>query len=122
MDQRVLAHQLRQLWQTTTLNASESVLRALILRHLRKPTKSIMDRDKIVFLLMQYFALNAPPRIYHKQIDLPDAAQIMQLVLAEMRGGGPFRERISRARKTCGGRVETAVSEGIHGAKRQPGL
>ena len=84
MDQRVLVHQLRQLLQTTTLNASESGLRALILRHLRKPTKSIMDRDKIDFLLVQYFALSAPPKIYHKQIDLTDAAQVMQPVLGEI--------------------------------------
>jgi len=84
MDQRVLVHQLRQLLQTTTLNASESGLRALILRHLRKPSKSIMDRDKIDFLLVQYFALSAPAKIYHKQIDLADAAQVMQPVLGEI--------------------------------------
>src|SRR5260370_6983831 len=40
MDQQVLVHQLRQLLQTTTLNASESALRALILRHLPKPTQT----------------------------------------------------------------------------------
>ena len=84
MDQRVLVHQLRQLLQTTTLNASESGLRALILRHLRKPTKSIVDRDKIDFLLVQYFALSAPAKIYHKQIDLADTAQVMQPVLGEI--------------------------------------
>jgi hypothetical protein len=84
MDQRVLVHQLRQLLQSTTLNASESGLRALILRHLRKPTKSTVDRDKIDFLLVQYFALSAPAKIYHKQIDLADAAQVMQPVLGEI--------------------------------------
>lgn len=84
MDQQVLVHQLRQLLQTTTLNASESGLRALILRHLRKPTKSTVDRDKIDFLLVQYFALSAPAKIYHKQIDLADAAQVMQPVLGEI--------------------------------------
>jgi hypothetical protein len=84
MDLRVMVHQLRQLLQTTTLNASESGLRALILRHLRKPTKSIVDRDKIDFLLVQYFALSAPAKIYHKQIDLADTAQVMQPVLGEI--------------------------------------
>jgi hypothetical protein len=84
MDQQVLVHQLRQLLQTTTLNASESGLRSLILRHLRKPTKSTVDRDKIDFLLVQYFALSAPAKIYHKQIDLADAAQVMQPVLGEI--------------------------------------
>ena len=84
MDLRVMVHQLRQLLQTTTLNASESGLRALILRHLRKPKKSIIDRDKIDFLLVQYFALSAPAKIYHKQIDLADTAQVMQPVLGEI--------------------------------------
>ena len=83
MDQRVLVHQLRHLLQMTTLNASESGLRALILRHLRKTAKNNADRDKIDFLLVQYFALCAPPKIYHKHIDLADAAQVMRPVLGE---------------------------------------
>ena len=83
MDQRVMVHQLRHLLQMTTLNASESGLRALILRHLRKTAKNNTDRDKIDFLLVQYFALCAPPKIYHKQIDLADAAQVMRPVLGE---------------------------------------
>jgi hypothetical protein len=83
MDQRVLVHQLRHLLQMTTLNASESGLRALILRHLRKTAKNNTDRDKIDFLLVQYFALCAPPKIYHKQIELTDAAQVMRPVLGE---------------------------------------
>jgi hypothetical protein len=84
MDLRVMVHQLRHLLQMTTLNASENGLRALIVRHLRKPSKSIADRDKIDFLLVQYFALCAPAKIYHKQIDLDDAAQVMQPVLGEV--------------------------------------
>jgi hypothetical protein len=83
MDQRVLVHQLRHLLQMTTLNASEHGLRALILRHLRKTAKNNADRDKIDFLLVQYFALCAPPKIYHKQIDLADAALVMRPVLGD---------------------------------------
>jgi hypothetical protein len=84
MDQRVMVHQLRHLLQMTTLNASESGLRALIMRHLRKPSKSNTDRDKIDFLLVQYFALCAPAKIYHKQIELSDVAQVMKPVLGEV--------------------------------------
>ena len=83
MDQQVLVHQLRHLLQMTTLNASESGLRALIMRHLRKPSKSTTDRDKIDFLLVQYFALSAPPKIYHKQIELSDVAAVMKPVFGE---------------------------------------
>jgi hypothetical protein len=81
MDQQVLVYQLRHLLQMTTLNASEAGLRGLIQRHLRKLAKTNMDRDKIDFLLVQYFALCAPAKIYHKQIELEDAAQVMKPVL-----------------------------------------
>jgi hypothetical protein len=84
MDQQVLVYQLRHLLQMTTLNASEAGLRGLIQRHLRKPAKTNMDRDKIDFLLVQYFALCAPAKIYHKQIELEDAAQVMKAVLGEV--------------------------------------
>lgn len=81
MDQRVLVYQLRHLLQTTTLNASENGLCALIQRYLRKSVKTTTDRDKIDFLLVQYFALCAPAKIYHKQIELEDVAQVMKPVL-----------------------------------------
>ena len=84
MDQRVLVHQLRHLLQMTTLNDSESGLRALIARHLRKSQKNNVDRDKIDFMLAQYFALEVPPKIYHKHIELSDVAQVMQPVLGEV--------------------------------------
>jgi hypothetical protein len=83
MDQQVMVHQLRHLLQMTTLIASESGLRALIMRHLRKSVKSSTDRDKIDFLLVQYFALCAPAKIYHKNIELSDVAQVMKPVLGE---------------------------------------
>jgi len=84
MDQQVLVYQLRHLLQMTTLNASETGLCALIHRHLRKPAKTSTDRDKVDFLLVQYFALCAPAKIYHKQIELEDAAQVMKSVLGDV--------------------------------------
>jgi len=84
MDQRVMVHELRHLLQMTTLNASEAGLRALIQRHLRKTKKSNVDRDKIDFLLVQYFALCAPAKIYHKQIELADVTQVMHPVLGDV--------------------------------------
>jgi len=83
LDARVLVHQLRHLLQQTTLNASETGLCSLIQRHLRKTAKTNIDRDKIDFLLVQYFALCAPAKIYHKQIELEDAATVMKPVLGE---------------------------------------
>ncbi|PWT88279.1 MAG: hypothetical protein C5B56_09035, partial [Proteobacteria bacterium] len=84
LDLRVMVYQLRHLLQMTTLNASETGLAALIHRHLRKPAKSNTDRDKVDFLLVQYFALCSPPKIYHKQIEQCDVAQVMAPVLGEV--------------------------------------
>jgi hypothetical protein len=83
LDHKVMVHQLRHLLQMTTLNANENGLRALIQRHLRKPAKTTFDRNKIDFLLVQYFALCAPAKIYHKQIMPADVAQVMKPVLGE---------------------------------------
>jgi hypothetical protein len=84
MDQRVVVHELRHLLQMTTLNANENSLCALIHRHLKKSTKTTVDRDKIDFLLVQYFALCAPAKIYHKQIEPADVAQVMKPVLGDV--------------------------------------
>ena len=84
MDQQVMVHQLRHLLQMTTLNASESGLRALIMRHLKKSGKTLTDRDKIDFLLVQYFALCAPAKIFHKQIELSDVALVMKPVFGDV--------------------------------------
>ncbi|HXM96228.1 MAG TPA: hypothetical protein VOA64_18565 [Candidatus Dormibacteraeota bacterium] len=84
MDQRVLVNQLRHLLQRTTLNASERGLCALIQRHLRKPGKTNTDRDKVDFLLVQYFVLCAPAKIYHKQIELSDVAEVLKPILGDV--------------------------------------
>jgi len=88
MDQQVLVYQLRHLLQMTTLNASEAGLCALIHRHLRKPSKSNMDRDKTDFLLVQYFALCAPAKIYHKQIEIEDVRWVAHLPQGVVGGVG----------------------------------
>jgi len=84
MDQQVQTHQIRKLLQSTTLNSSEQALRTLILRHLKKPQKTKSDRDKIDFLLAQYFALEAPPKIYHAQIELEDVARVLKPIFGDV--------------------------------------
>ena len=82
IDEKVRAFQIRQL-PPETLNASEESLRAFILRLLKKPDKSTVDRDKIDLLLVQYFALCAPEELYREEIKLEDVARVLQPVLAE---------------------------------------
>ncbi|HEV7520924.1 MAG TPA: hypothetical protein VGP89_07470 [Candidatus Angelobacter sp.] len=59
VDAHVQVWQLRQLLQSTSLQNEEN-LRYLIARHLDKKQKSEADKDKIDFLLVQYFAHCAP--------------------------------------------------------------
>jgi hypothetical protein len=59
IDGHVQVWQLRQLLQSTSLQNEEN-LRYLIARHLNKKQKSEADKDKIDFLLVQYFAHCAP--------------------------------------------------------------
>jgi hypothetical protein len=82
IDAKVLAYQIRQI-PPETLNAKEENLRAFILRQLRKPDKSTVDRDKIDLLLVQYFALCAPEELYRKPIALADVARVLSPVVTE---------------------------------------
>src|SRR5215471_14196820 len=59
VDSQVQVWQLRQLLQSTNLQTEEN-LRYLIARHLDKSQRSEADKEKIDFLLVQYFAHCAP--------------------------------------------------------------
>jgi hypothetical protein len=80
MDAQVKAYQIRQL-PPATLNAKEEGLRAFIQRQLKKAQKTTTDRDKIDFLVVQYFALCAPESFYHDEISLDDVSRVLQPVL-----------------------------------------
>ncbi len=80
VDDRVQVHQLRQFLQTTNL-ASDEALRILLIHHLRKPVHTDSDRDKIDFLLVQYFSHCAPSRLEDTDVDLEFVAQTLEPVL-----------------------------------------
>jgi hypothetical protein len=80
VDTEIQVHQLRQFLQTTPL-ANENVLRRLLSQHLQKPAKSSSDRDKIDFLLVQYFSLCAPSGLDDSDVDLDYIAQVLEPVL-----------------------------------------
>jgi len=83
MDQQIKAFQIRQL-PPAKLNAQEEGLRAFIQRHLRKTEKTNAERDKIDFLLVQYFALCAPESMFHEEISLTDVASVLKPVLVQV--------------------------------------
>ena len=80
VDSQIQVHQLRQFLQTTTL-ANEAVLRDLLTHHLHKAVKASSDRDKIDFLLVQYFSLCAPSGLEDADLDLDYVAQVLEPVL-----------------------------------------
>lgn len=80
LDGRIQVHQLRQFLQTTTVSSDEA-LRALLLHHLRRQEHSDSDRDKIDFLLVQYFSHCAPSRLEDADVDLAYVAQTLEPVL-----------------------------------------
>ena len=80
VDQRIQVYQLRQFLQTTSLTSDEG-LRQLLLHHLHKPEHSESDRDKVDFLLVQYFSHCAPSRLEDRDVDLEYVSQVLEPVL-----------------------------------------
>ena len=80
MDQHIQVWQLRQLLQSTTLQSEEN-LRYLIVRHLEREQKTESDKEKLDFLLVQYFAHCAPPGIAEQQLTLDEVAGVLEPVL-----------------------------------------
>lgn len=80
MDQHIQVWQLRQLLQSTTLQSEEN-LRYLIVRHLERKQKTESDKEKLDFLLVQYFAHCAPPGLAEQQLTLDDVSQVLEPVL-----------------------------------------
>jgi hypothetical protein len=80
LDTRIQVHQLRQFLQTTTISSDEA-LRTLLLHHLHRQEQTDSDRDKIDFLLVQFFSHCAPSRLEDTDVDMAYVAQILEPVL-----------------------------------------
>ena len=83
MDNHVQVHQLRQLLQGTALATPENIS-ALIRRHLDKPQKNSADRDKIDFLLVQYFAHRAPPDVKEEEVTVEHVVETLLPILGDV--------------------------------------
>jgi len=81
MDQRIQVHQLRQFLQTTTLT-SEDGLRAMLQHYLNKLQRSSSDRDKIDFLLVQFFSHCAPSRLEDDDVEIGYVAQVLEPIFS----------------------------------------
>jgi hypothetical protein len=80
MDQRIHPHQLRQFLQTSG-PMDEEVVRQLLLHYLGKKQHTEPDRDKVDFLLVQFFSQNAPSDLSDADLSFKTVAQILEPVL-----------------------------------------
>ena len=80
MDSKIQVHQLRQFLQTTTLSNNER-LRTMLEHYLLKPDHTESDRDKIDFLLVQYFSDCAPSRLDDAELTMEYVAKALEPVL-----------------------------------------
>src|SRR5207302_5809909 len=84
MDVRFQVHQLRQFLQTTPL-ADNEIVRLMLLHHLHKEQRTPADRDKIDFLLVQFFSLSTPSRLDDSDCEREYVAEILQPVLGPVK-------------------------------------
>ena len=100
-DQLVQVHQLRQFLQNSPLVTKDGV-QAMLRCHLSKPHPGAADRDKIDFLLVQFFSSCAPARLEDSEVTLDYVAEILKPALgavdvAGLDLAGPLDELILEA-------------------------
>ncbi len=88
MDQRIHVHQLRQYLQTS-VPTNEDVLPQLLAHHLGKSERSQADRDKVDFLLVQFFSQRAPADVIDSDLNLAIVANVLAPVLGAINGDTP---------------------------------
>src|SRR5271165_2951354 len=119
MDDRIQVHQLRQFLQTTSLIDSD-VLIALLQHFLAKTSKTESVRDKIDFLLVQYFSQSAPTDLDDNSADLAYVAHGLEPVLGEVELKPPVwlnaLDRVLESARRC-----RSLDELLHGGVLEQG-
>ena len=82
MDLKVEAFQLRQLLQTTELGTEEN-LRALVKRQLAYPKKTKAVRDKVDFLMVQYYA-HCSPHGAHEDLGFDHFSDVLHPLVGDV--------------------------------------
>ena len=119
MDERIQVHQLRQFLQTSSVMNPEAVL-ALLQHFLTKVPKTDAIRDKIDFLLVQYFSQLAPTGIDDSEVDLGYVAQALEPVLGQVELKAPVwlnsLDRVLESARRC-----KSLDELLHGGVLEQG-
>ena len=119
MDNSIQVHQLRQFLQTSSLVNQEGTI-SLLQHYLAKQTKTDAIRDKIDFLLVQYFSQIAPAGLNDNEVDLAFVAQTMEPVLGPVELKPPVwlnaLDRVLESARNC-----KSLDELLHGGILEQG-
>ncbi|HEY4765700.1 MAG TPA: hypothetical protein VIH75_18650 [Candidatus Sulfotelmatobacter sp.] len=119
MDRLIQVHQLRQFLQTSSLVNQEGLLN-LLEHFLGLTAKTEATRDKIDFLLVQYFSQLAPSGVRDAEVDLAYVAQTLEPILGEIELTPPIwlnaLDRVLEAAGHC-----RSLDELLHGGVLEQG-
>ena len=119
MDRLIQVHQLRQFLQTNSMVTQDGLV-ALVQHFLAMPTKSDVIRDKIDFLLVQYFSQLAPAGLVDAEVDLAYVAKALEPVLGAVEIKPPVwlnaLDRVVDASRKC-----RSLDELLHGGVLEQG-
>jgi hypothetical protein len=113
MDEKIQVHQLRQFLQTSSVVDPEGLV--VLLKHfLAKTTKSDSVRDKIDFLLVQYFSQDAPTELPDDNADIAYVAKGLEPILGAVELKAPVwlnaLDRVLDSARRC-----RSLDELLHG-------
>jgi hypothetical protein len=119
MDDRIQVHQLRQFLQTSSLVDGDGIV-ALVRHLLGKKAHTDASRDKIDFLLVQYFSQKAPSELDDNGADITYVAQELEPVLGNIELKTPVwlnaLDRVLDAARRC-----RSLDELLHGGVLEQG-
>jgi hypothetical protein len=119
MDEKIQVHQLRQFLQTSSLVDPEGMV-ALVQHFLAKTGKSDSVRDKIDFLLVQYFSQGAPSDLEDDGADIAHVAQGLEPILGTVELKSPVwlnaLDRVLDSARRC-----RSLDELLHGGVLEQG-
>src|SRR6202050_675920 len=119
MDEKIQVHHLRQFVQMSSLVDPDCLV--LLLQHfLAKATKTDSVRDKIDFLLVQYFSQSAPTELEDSSADIAYVAQGLEPVLGKVELKAPVwlnaLDRVLDSARRC-----RSLDELLHGGVLEQG-
>jgi hypothetical protein len=119
MDGLIQVHQLRQFLQTSALVNQEGLI-TLLQHFLSQQTKTEIIRDKIDFLLVQYFSQIAPTGVADAEVDLAYVAHALESIVGPVELKPPVwlnsLDRVLESARRC-----VSLNDLLHGGVLEQG-